>query len=317
MIDQVSITVKGGHGGPGGLAFSKIPGLTNPPPEGGNGGNGGTVYFEATSERNTLLDYRFQKNFKAADGENGNVNNRHGHNGGDLILKIPAGTQVYWLGRLIEDLDVPGKRLLVAKGGRGGRGNIHLRTKEDRRPHWSEPGEEGEYKEVSLSLKLLADVGLIGLPNAGKSTLLSKLTAAQPKIGAYPFTTIDPNLGVMHWKKRTVVLADVPGLIEGAAAGKGLGHQFLRHLERTKVLVHLTSSLEDYWIVKKELKEFDANLYSKVEIIVLSRADTLAKEEQHKIIDEFKKAKLTIFPVSALNGEGLDKLQNKIIQNLS
>lgn len=317
MIDQVSITVNGGHGGAGGISFVKMPGLKLPPPDGGNGGKGGNVYLEATSEKNTLLDFRFNKEFTAQDGEKGFINNRKGGDGEDLVLKVPVGTEVIWLGRVISDLDADGKRVMVAVGGRGGRGNLHLRTREDRRPHHSEPGEEGEFKEINLNLKLLADVGLIGLPNAGKSTLLSVLTAAQPKIGAYPFTTIDPNLGVMNWKSKTVVLADVPGLIEGAAEGRGLGHQFLRHVARTKLLVHLTDSVESYKTVRNELGEFSPELLKKREIVVLSQVDNLSPEERKEKLGMFKKAKIKIMELSAMNGEGLDELRDKIIESLS
>jgi len=316
MIDQVNITIRGGHGGAGGISFVKMPGLSVPPPDGGNGGNGGDAYLEATSGKNTLLDFRFNKEFAAADGGRGFVNNRHGANGEDLVMQVPVGTEVVWLGRVISDLDREGKKVLVAKGGKGGRGNMYLRTREDRRPHHSEPGEEGEVKELELRLKLLADVGLIGLPNAGKSTLLARLTAAQPKVGAYPFTTIDPNLGVMNWKGKTVVLADIPGLIEGSSEGKGLGHQFLRHVERTKVLVHLTDSLESYKTIRDELKEFSEELLKKKEIVVLSQVDRLSEEDKKSKLKEFRAAKLKPMMLSAVSGEGLDELRDRVIESL-
>jgi GTP-binding protein len=317
MIDQVAITIRGGHGGAGGLSFVKMPGLRLPPPDGGNGGKGGDIYIEATSDKNTLLDFRFKKEFQADGGGKGFVNNRHGENGEDLVLRVPVGTEVVWLERVIVDLDVDGKKVLLVTGGKGGRGNMYLRTHEDRRPHHSEPGEEGELKELELRLKLLADVGLIGLPNAGKSTLLAKLTAAQPKIGEYPFTTIDPNLGVMTWKNNTAVLADLPGLIEGAAEGKGLGHQFLRHVERTKLLVHLTDSLESYETVRKELGEFDVNLLKKQEIVVLSRADSYSNDMLVDKMKDLRSAKLRPTALSVVNGVGLDELRDKIIASLS
>jgi GTPase len=317
MIDQVIIFVKGGHGGAGGVSFVKMPGLRLPPPDGGNGGKGGGVYLEASSEKNTMLDFRFKKEFAANDGEKGFVNNRKGGDGDDLVLKVPVGTEVVWLDRIVADLDEVGKRILVAVGGKGGRGNMYLRTREDRRPHWSEPGEDGEFKELELRLKLLADVGLVGLPNAGKSTLLARLTAAQPKIGAYPFTTIDPNLGVINWKGKTVVLADVPGLIEGAAEGKGLGHQFLKHVERTEVLIHLTDSLDSYRTVRKELAGFSSALLNKKEIVVLSQSDKLGEADKNERMKQLRTAKLNPLVLSSVSGEGLNELRDMVIKTLS
>lgn len=317
MIDQVTITIRGGHGGAGGISFVKMPGLKLTPPDGGNGGNGGAAYAEATSEKNTLLDFRYKKEFAAEDGGKGFVNNRHGENGEDLVLRVPVGTEVVWMDQVIADLDKGGKKVMLAKGGRGGRGNLYLKTREDRRPHHSEPGEEGDVKEITLQLKVLSDVGLVGLPNAGKSTLLARLTAAHPKVGAYPFTTIDPNLGVMSWKGKTAVLADLPGLIEGAAEGKGLGHQFLRHVERTKLLVHLTDSLQSYKTVRSEMGEFNKELLKKKEIVVLSQVDRLSVEQLKEKLCEFKKAKVKIMELSAMSGEGLDELRDKIIESLS
>lgn len=316
MIDQAKITVRGGHGGAGGISFVRRAALLNPPPDGGDGGDGGNVYLVATTDKNTLVDFRFRKTFEAKPGERGNVNNRTGAVGEDLILEVPVGTQVYWLDQLVIDLDTPGQQAMVAKGGRGGRGNIHLKSKTDRRPHHSEPGEDGEVKELDLQLKILADVGLIGLPNAGKSTLLSRLTAAQPKVGAYPFTTIDPNLGVMTWKGRTIVIADIPGLIAGAATGKGLGHNFLRHLERTRLLVHLTGSIDDYRTIRTELAEFDPTLLKKKEITVLSRADILTEEEVSALLAQFRSKKIRPLVLSSVTGQGLDELKDKIIANL-
>lgn len=316
MIDQAKITVRGGHGGAGGISFVRRAALLNPPPDGGDGGNGGNVYLVATTDKNTLVDFRFRKTFEAKPGERGNVNNRTGAVGEDLILEVPVGTQVYWLDQLVIDLDTPGQQAMVAKGGRGGRGNIHLKSKTDRRPHHSEPGEDGEVKELDFQLKILADVGLIGLPNAGKSTLLSRLTAAQPKVGAYPFTTIDPNLGVMTWKGRTIVIADIPGLIAGAATGKGLGHNFLRHLERTRLLVHLTGSIDDYRTIRTELAEFDPTLLKKKEITVLSRADVLTEEEVSALLAQFRSKKIRPLVLSSVTGQGLDELKDKIIANL-
>jgi GTP-binding protein len=262
------------------------------------------------------LDFRFQKTFRAKPGEKGGVASKYGRAGEDLIVKVPVGTQVWWLDRQIADLDREGEQILIAKGGLGGRGNQALKTKGDRLPHWAEPGKDGETKTLRLELKLLADVGLVGLPNAGKSTLLGRLTAAQPKIGAYPFTTLEPNLGVMTWKGRTVVLADIPGLIEGASQGKGLGHDFLRHVERTKVLVHLTDSLANYQIIRAELAGYSPDLLKKKEIVALSKTDTLSPAEQKKSLSELRSKRLKPLALSAATGDGLDELRNKIIENL-
>lgn len=316
MIDQVKVNVRGGHGGAGGISFVRRAALLNPPPDGGDGGDGGNVYLIATTDKNTLVDFRFRKIFEAKPGERGNVNNRTGAVGEDLVLEVPVGTQVYWLDRLIVDLDRPGQKVMVAKGGKGGRGNIHLKTKTDRRPHQAEPGEAGETKDLDLQLKVLADVGIIGLPNAGKSTLLSRLTSAQPKIGAYPFTTIDPNLGVMTWKGRTVIIADIPGLIEGAAGGKGLGHNFLRHLERTRLLVHLTTSVANYATIRRELEEFDPRLLKKKELTTISRADTLSEEETTDLLKQFRAKKIHPLVISSITGTGLNELRNHIIESL-
>lgn len=316
MIDKIKITVQGGHGGAGLVSFHRQKGITKTPPDGGDGGDGGNVYFLASSDRNTLLDFRFQKIFRAKSGEKGGVSNRSGLDGDDVVLKVPVGTEVRWLGRTIADLDQAGEKIMVARGGQGGRGNAHLKTKEDRLPHMAEPGEEGELKELELELKLLADVGIVGLPNAGKSTLLSKLTSAQPKIGAYPFTTLEPNLGVMFWKGKTVVIADIPGLIEGAAKGRGLGHDFLRHIERTKLLLHLTSSWEDYQTIRRELSEYSPALIKKPELVILRQIDIFREEEVREKLAGLKRHRLRPLPISAVTGEGLAELKDKIIKAL-
>lgn len=316
MIDQVKITARGGHGGAGGVAFIRQKGLKKTPPDGGDGGDGGDVYLIASTDRNTLLDFRFRKFFQANSGEKGSVANRYGAAAVDLLLKVPVGTQVVWTGQIIADLDHDGQKMLIAKGGKGGRGNAHLKSKIDRTPHFAEPGEEGEVKEIQLELKLLADVGIIGLPNAGKSTLLSKLTSARPKIGAYPFTTLEPNLGVMIWKGKTVVLADIPGLIEGAAEGKGLGHDFLRHLERTKLLIHLTSSYVDYRVILNEMFKYSKDLVKRKELVVISQVDHLDPSELKTAVHDLSSHRLKPLLISALTGEGLDTLKDRIISAL-
>lgn len=316
MIDQVDVTVLGGHGGAGIVSFLRRKGVTQTPPDGGDGGKGGDVYLLSSTDRNTLLDFRFNKVFQAPSGAKGGVNNRNGAKGEDLVLPIPVGTQVYWTGRLVLDFDHPGEKILIAHGGRGGRGNARLKTKYDRLPHSAEPGEEGEKKDLRLELKLLADIGIIGLPNAGKSTLLSRLTAAQPKVGAYPFTTLEPNLGVMTWKGRTAVLADIPGLIEGASEGKGLGHDFLRHVERTKLLLHLTGSWDEYTLICNEIVKYSKDLAKKKELVLLSQSDKYLPEELKMRQKSLASHRLKPLTVSAATGEGLETLKDLIISSL-
>lgn len=316
MIDQVKVVVQGGHGGAGAVSFLRRKGNVKTPPDGGNGGRGGDVYLLATSDQNTLLSFRFRKIFSASPGGKGDVSNRGGLNGEDLVLKVPVGTEVFWLGQMIADLSKIGQKVMVAQGGKGGRGNTHLKTKEDHLPHWAEPGEKGEVKELTLELKILADVGIVGFPNAGKSTLLSRLTEAKPKIGSYPFTTIEPNLGVMVWKGKTVVIADIPGLIEGASEGKGLGHDFLRHLERTKLLIHLTSNLAEYQLIRSEILKYGKDIEKKKELVVLSQSDKYEPEELKSRLKELSSQRLKPIAVSALSGEGLELLKNQVIQAL-
>lgn len=316
MIDRVEIVVQGGYGGAGAVSFLRRKGTTKTPPDGGDGGAGGSIYLSASTDRNTLLDFRFKKVFQAQAGSQGGIKNQGGSRGQDLVSKVPVGTQVYWLGRLVADLDKPGETVLIARGGHGGRGNAHLKTPEDRLPHSAEVGEQGERKEIRLELKLLADVGIIGPPNAGKSTLLARLTSAQPKVGAYPFTTLEPNLGVMSWKGKTVVIADIPGLIEGASEGRGLGYDFLRHLERTQLLVHLTSSWSDYQLIHYEILKYSKEVAEKRKLVVVSQADKLTAEARKLILKELTSHKLKPLAISALTGEGLGELKNKIIEAL-
>jgi len=273
FVDEVDIHVEAGHGGRGCLAFRREKFVPRGGPSGGDGGLGGSVFVVASPHTNTLINFRFHPEFSAERGEHGQGSNRTGRNGENLELAVPIGTLVYEKTgdpehplRLLADLAEQGQRVLVAKGGRGGLGNAHFATSTNRAPRKVQPGEEGESKDLRLELRLLADVGLVGFPNAGKSTLISRISAARPKIADYPFTTLTPNLGVVQLSgDRSFVVADVPGLIEGAHRGLGLGHQFLRHLERTKVLVHLvdvTSAsgrdpVEDFETVRRELVLLD------------------------------------------------------------
>ena len=303
--------VSAGRGGRGKVGWRQDKFVRKGGPDGGNGGDGGSVYLEVDPNLNTLKNFQFQKKFAASPGQMGGDNRRTGRGADDLIIKVPLGTVVNGI-----DLTSGGQRLCVANGGRGGRGNWAFRSPTLTTPKFADPGEAGETKTLTLELKLLADVGLIGLPNAGKSTLLSVLTKAQPKIADYPFTTLEPNLGVMNLKSKiydlkSFVVADIPGLIEGASQGKGLGIEFLRHVERCRVLVHLLDATSktlkaDYEQVRRELGQYSPKLLEKTEIIVLNKIDLLAK------IPSFKNA----IAISAATHKNLDKFKHALIQRV-
>src|SRR5215831_10432729 len=292
FVDEVEIHVTAGAGGRGCLAFRREIRVPRGGPSGGDGGHGGSIYIVASPHTNTLINYRFHPEFDAERGQHGQGSNRTGHAGADLELAVPIGTLVYEKSadgdapaQLLADLAHEGDRVLVARGGRGGMGNARFATSTNRAPRRVEPGEEGEEKNLHLELKLLADVGLVGFPNAGKSTLISRISAARPKIADYPFTTLTPNLGVVRLgDDRSFVVADVPGLIEGAHRGLGLGHQFLRHLERTKVLVHLVDvsgstgrdPVDDLDILRRELELFRPELASKPQLVAANKIDALS-----------------------------------------
>lgn len=316
FIDRAIIEVRSGKGGDGAIAFLREKYRPNGGPAGGNGGRGGSVIFKATSHINTLFNFRHSKAFIAEDGEKGGIKNQFGKYADDLIVEVPIGTVVFeekdhkYLGDLNED----GKTLLVAKGGRGGRGNSFFKTPTNRAPKVAENGEPGENKRLILELKLLADVGLVGFPSVGKSTLLSVVSAAKPEIADYPFTTIVPNLGVVTTKdQRNFVMADLPGLIEGAHEGKGLGLQFLRHIERCRVIIHMIDMGEsgrdpynDYKIINNELKTYGFGLEKRPVILVASKMDEDGAEERLK---EFKKhVKKPIIPISALTEQGIEEV---------
>jgi GTP-binding protein len=315
MIDFARITVKAGDGGRGAGSFRKIKGKRYGKADGGDGGHGGDVYIEATDDVNTLEKYRFVKDYQAQRGQNGFSNLRRGARGEDLILKVPVGTQIKVAEESnVYDLAEDGQLFLVARGGEGGRGNAHLRDEFGRRPKTGEAGEAGEYHELVLELKLIADIGFVGLPNAGKSTLISKITAARPKIAAYPFTTLEANLGVFESDGKRLVIADIPGLIEGASSGRGLGDLFLRHIERTKVLAHLidiTSAdlWRDYQTIRSELKNYSKELIKKKEIIVLTKADLLGDREQESAVDIFRKHRKKVLVVSTISDFGITDLR--------
>ncbi len=309
FTDQVEIRVRSGKGGDGMVHFRREKYVPRGGPDGGDGGKGGDVIFEVKPTLNTLSAFRPNQKFAADDGGAGGSAQKTGRNGADLTIFVPPGTVVYDADTqtLLSDLTDAGQRLTICKGGRGGRGNQHFATSRNQAPRTAERGEPGEEKRLQLELKLIADIGLIGLPNAGKSTLLSALTNARPKIASYPFTTLEPNLGVAQVDDDTaIVLADIPGLIEGAAEGAGLGHDFLRHIQRTRVLIHLLDGLSndplaDFSQINSELALFDPNLAKKPQIVALNKIDQLEVQERLKDLQaRFKKKKVDLMAVSAL-----------------
>ncbi|MBL8101217.1 MAG: GTPase ObgE [Anaerolineales bacterium] len=313
FIDQVTIHVKSGKGGDGMVHFRREKFVPLGGPDGGDGGKGGDVIFEVKATLNTLSAFRQNEKFSAEPGKNGGGSQMTGRGGKDLVISVPPGTVIYdaETGALLGDLTHPGQQLTVCKGGRGGRGNQHFVNSRNQAPRTAERGEPHEEKSLRLELKLIADIGIIGLPNAGKSTLLSVLTNAKPKIGAYPFTTLEPNLGVANIDDdTTVVLADIPGLIEGAAEGAGLGHDFLRHIQRTRVLIHMIDGqsedpLADYSQINSELSLFDTKLGKKPQIVVLNKIDQPDVQERLKeITASFKKKKIELITASAMARTG-------------
>jgi GTPase len=328
FVDEAEIHVAAGHGGRGAMSFRREKFVPRGGPNGGDGGPGGNVYLVANANLNTLLNFRFQKTFEAERGQHGEGSNRTGRTGEDITLEVPVGTVVFDKqgddSVQIADLTHDGQRVLIAKGGLGGRGNAHFATSTNRAPRRVEPGLPGEEKDLRLQLKLLADVGLVGFPNAGKSTLISRISAAKPKIADYPFTTLVPNLGVVSLSdNRTFVVADVPGLIEGAHAGHGLGHRFLSHLERTKVLVHLVDvssasgrdPVEDFEVITRELALFpgrDASgerLQDKPVIVAANKIDALDDPDRlERLRAHLQRANVPLYAVSAATGEGLAPL---------
>ncbi len=315
FVDHTRIQVRGGKGGNGAMSFRREKFVPLGGPDGGNGGRGGDVILVADRQKKSLLDLTYKPHYHALEGNPGEGANRSGRGAEDLLVYVPAGTLVLKDGKILADLKNGEDRFTAAKGGRGGRGNSSFKTQRTTAPKISEKGEPGEEFTYDLELKLLADVGLIGCPNAGKSTLLSRLTSARPKIAAYPFTTLNPNLGVAQWHGMQIVLADIPGLIEGAHAGKGLGHDFLKHIERTRVLFHLVDlsgfdgqdPYASIQMINKELKAYSPKLLEKPTIIVANKMDvTGADEALEKLKKKCKKAK--IFPISAATGLGLDPL---------
>ncbi len=318
FVDRAKIFVASGHGGSGCVSFRREKFLPKGGPDGGDGGDGGNVIIVGDPHMRSLLDFKGGKHFRAQRGEHGKGANRHGRKGKDVIIRVPPGTMVYDAdtGKLLADICSPDDRVVVARGGKGGKGNARYVTPTHQAPREWEPGEPGEERTLILELKLIADVGLVGLPNAGKSTLLSRLSKARPKIADYPFTTLHPNLGVVKYKNYTsFVIADIPGLIEGAHEGKGLGHEFLRHIERTRALVILIDvqsedPLQDYHTLFHELESYNPALLQKPRIVTFSKVDTLPPDQRrHPAEEQFQEPVLYI---SSVTGEGLETLVERL-----
>ena len=324
FTDYVKIIIKSGDGGDGAVTFRREKYVAAGGPDGGDGGNGGSIYFQVDPNSNTLIDFRYNKKFKAQNGENGRGNNCYGKKGEDLYINVPIGTIIKDVetGKVVADLSKQGQVELVLKGGRGGKGNSHFATATRQVPRFAQGGELGEEKEVILELKSLADVGLLGFPNVGKSTFLSVVTSARPKIANYHFTTINPNLGVVKTNKGdSFVIADIPGIIEGASEGVGLGIQFLRHVERTRLLLHVIdvsgnegrNPVQDFKTINEELKKYSEKLSKRKQIIVANKIDVMQDDTGLKELEELaKKENLELFKISGVTGEGVDNLIDRV-----
>ena len=331
FFDEAKIEVIAGDGGNGCASFRREKFIPFGGPDGGDGGKGGSIWAIADCNLNTLIDYRYTRTFKAKKGENGRGADCYGKGGDDLELRVPVGTTFtdFESGELIADLAVDGKRVLIAKGGIGGLGNLHFKSSTNRAPRQHTPGGEGERRTLQLELKVLADVGLLGLPNAGKSTFIRAVSAAKPKVADYPFTTLYPNLGVVRVDhNRSFVIADIPGLIEGAAEGAGLGHRFLRHLQRTRLLLHLVDIapfdpdadvVRDAHSILEELRKYDESLHSKPRWLVINKIDLVPEDERKKKIAALTKGYGKVercFTISGINGEGCAALTYAIMEHL-
>tara|TARA_Y100000590_G_scaffold290232_1_gene326670 strand:+ start:1 stop:984 length:984 start_codon:yes stop_codon:yes gene_type:complete len=322
FLDQAKIYVKAGDGGSGSASFRREKFIEFGGPDGGDGGKGGSIFFVSSKNLNTLIDFRYQQHFKAEKGKNGEGKKRTGKSGKDLILKVPVGTQILEEDNntLIEDLIKSEQKVIIANGGKGGLGNVRFKSSTNRAPRKKTDGDKGEGFWIWLQLKVIADIGIIGMPNSGKSSLLSILTDAKPKIANYPFTTINPNLGVANYNNKEVTLADIPGLIEGAHEGIGLGDKFLRHIERCKSILHLIdvsndNLLENYSKVRKELFKYSNKLTKKKEVIVFNKIDMLSDDEVNKKINIFiKKIKKKVYKISALKHRGISDIKKMMIR---
>ncbi len=332
FTDYTKIIIKSGDGGNGAATFRREKYVAAGGPDGGDGGKGGDIYFQVDKDKNTLIDFRYNKKFKAENGENGSGSHCNGKYGKDLYIKVPIGTIVKDVetGKVVADLSNPDQTELILKGGRGGRGNSHFATATRQAPRFSEDGEKGEEKEIILELKLLADVGLLGFPNVGKSTFLSVVTEARPKIANYHFTTLEPNLGVVKTKNGDgFVIADIPGIIEGASEGVGLGIQFLRHVERTRLLLHFLdvsgqegrnpgrNPVEDFNTINEELKKYSEKLSKRKQILVANKIDAMQDETLLKEVEELaKKENLKLFKISAATKQGIEELIDYVTEEL-
>lgn len=327
MIDYAKIELQAGKGGDGAIAFRREKYEPTGGPAGGDGGDGASIYIKATNSLSTLEEYRYKNKYKASNGEDGMGKKRFGKKGEDLYLLVPVGTIIREniSGKIIKDLKKNGEEFLIAKGGKGGKGNVHYKSSTRQAPRFAQKGKDGQKITISLELKILADVGLVGLPNVGKSTLISVISKAKPKIANYHFTTLDPNLGVVKIdKERSFIVADIPGLIEGANEGLGLGHDFLKHVQRCKILVHLVdisgfegrNPIEDFELINNELKLFDENLYNKYQIVALNKSD-LDYNENYKKFEEKYSNKYKIFRISAATTSGIKELIDEISRVLN
>ncbi len=325
FLDQAKINLRAGNGGSGSASFRREKFVEFGGPDGGDGGDGGSIVFEAERNLNTLIDYRYSQHFKAENGKPGSKRNKTGANGKDLILKVPIGTQIYEEDNntIIYDFKKNKEKYLVASGGKGGLGNVRFKSSTNRAPKKKTNGKNGEEFWIWLQLKIIADVGIVGLPNAGKSSLLAALTRAKPKIANYPFTTLNPNLGVTYYDNKEVTLADIPGLVEGAHKGVGLGDKFLRHIERCKILLHLIDVTEDnlvenYKKIRSELQSYNLSLSKKKEIIYFNKSDLVEKNELNKKIDIFnRKIKKKYKIISIFKKDDIKTIKKVLITNVN
>ena len=329
FVDKAKIFIKAGNGGNGSISFRREKYIAAGGPDGGDGGRGGNVVFKVELGMTTLMDFKYKRKYVAQNGADGSGNHRKGRAGDDIILKVPQGTVVRDAksNRVIADLSDPEKEVVLARGGNGGWGNSHFATAVRQTPNFAKNGLPGDEREIILELKLLADVGLVGFPNVGKSTILSMTTKADPKIANYHFTTLEPNLGVVNLNGgRSFVLADIPGIIEGASEGVGLGHEFLRHIERTRVLIHVVDvsciegrdPIEDFDIINNELAQYDMALEERKQIVAANKTDIIQDEEIYQaFLDEMKERGIEVFSISAATNKGIDALMNKVYEELS
>ena len=320
FLDEVKIYISSGNGGPGCISFRREANVPKGGPDGGNGGDGGNVIIKTVDNLNTLIDYRYKQHFKAKSGQHGMGKNRNGHNADDIILKVPFGTEILNEDKNVKLADLVAKdyNIIIAKGGIGGKGNAFFKSSTNQSPRHAQPGEKGEEKTIWLRLKLIAEVGLVGLPNAGKSTFLSKISSSRPKIADYPFTTLYPNLGVNRTDDKEFVVADIPGLIEDAHIGKGLGHKFLGHIERCKILLHLIditneNIMENFQVIENELKAYNEKVYNKDQILVFTKCDAFNEKKLNDIKKNINGINVeNAFFISSVTGFNIDSLCRKV-----